>query len=202
MSADPRRRTALNEGSRSWRVPALSGLKTLERKSTSDHISDELRQMIIEGHAGARRTTRRSQDRRTTRRVSRPGAGGAPAARAAEAAGCGPQQGRLRGQLLGRPTSGRSTTPVARSRATRPSGSSTEGQGRAPARPMSCGRCWTACEWPSSGAISRQISAADLDFHMTLVASAGNSRLVDAYSILSAQSPGVYQPARDRHPVG
>ena len=30
-------------------VSALSGLKTLERKSTSDHISDELRQMIIEG---------------------------------------------------------------------------------------------------------------------------------------------------------
>nr|WP_255524221.1 GntR family transcriptional regulator [Terrabacter sp. MAHUQ-38] len=34
----------------------------------------------------------------------------------------------------------------------------------------------------------RQISAADLDFHMTLVAAAGNSRLVDAYSILSAQT--------------
>jgi DNA-binding GntR family transcriptional regulator len=34
----------------------------------------------------------------------------------------------------------------------------------------------------------RQISAADLDFHKTLVAAAGNSRLVDAYSILSAQT--------------
>lgn len=34
----------------------------------------------------------------------------------------------------------------------------------------------------------RQISAADLEFHTTLVASAGNSRLVHAYSILSAQT--------------
>jgi DNA-binding GntR family transcriptional regulator len=34
----------------------------------------------------------------------------------------------------------------------------------------------------------RQISSADLEFHMTLVASAGNSRLVHAYSILSAQT--------------
>jgi DNA-binding GntR family transcriptional regulator len=34
----------------------------------------------------------------------------------------------------------------------------------------------------------RQISRADLDFHMTLVASAENSRLVDAYTILSAQA--------------
>lgn len=34
----------------------------------------------------------------------------------------------------------------------------------------------------------RLISAADLEFHMTLVASAGNSRLVHAYSILSAQT--------------
>lgn len=34
----------------------------------------------------------------------------------------------------------------------------------------------------------RQISSADLHFHTTLVAMAGNSRLVDAYSILSAQT--------------
>ena len=34
----------------------------------------------------------------------------------------------------------------------------------------------------------REISATDLDFHMTLVASGGNGRLVDAYSILSAQT--------------
>ena len=34
----------------------------------------------------------------------------------------------------------------------------------------------------------REISTTDLDFHMTLVASGGNGRLVDAYSILSAQT--------------
>jgi DNA-binding GntR family transcriptional regulator len=34
----------------------------------------------------------------------------------------------------------------------------------------------------------RRISAADLDFHMTLVGAAENTRLVDAYAILSAQA--------------
>ena len=39
----------MTEGKSIVAVSGLSKLKTLERKSTSDRISDDLRQMIIEG---------------------------------------------------------------------------------------------------------------------------------------------------------
>ena len=48
--------------------------------------------------------------------------------------------------------------------------------------------CWNVLGTAVKRGNHREISAADLDFHLTLVTAAGNGRLVDAYSILSAQT--------------
>ena len=53
---------------------------------------------------------------------------------------------------------------------------------------MIFGRCWNAWAPRPRGAVIGIFPGADLDFHLTLVASGGNGRLVDAYAILSAQT--------------
>lgn len=168
-------------------VSGLSTLKTLERKSTSDRISEELRQMIIEGRlkpgeqlAEARIAELLDVSRAPVREalqqlvqqkllVSARNKGVSVVSFTASDiweiydARCA-----IESHAAGRIIDG---GPGARARAS-------------DALRAVLDRLRTALKQGDH----RKISAADLDFHTALVAAAGNSRLVDAYSILSAQT--------------
>lgn len=168
-------------------VSGLSTLKTLERKSTSDRISEELRQMIIEGRlkpgeqlAEARIAELLDVSRAPVREalqqlvqqkllVSARNKGVSVASFTASDiweiydARCA-----IESHAAGRIIDG---GPGARARAS-------------DALRAVLDRLRTALKQGDH----RKVSAADLDFHTALVAAAGNSRLVDAYSILSAQT--------------
>jgi DNA-binding GntR family transcriptional regulator len=168
-------------------VSGLNRLKALERKSTSDRISEELRQMIIEG------SLLPGEQLGEARIAEQLGVSRAPVREALQ---------QLVQQKLVVATRNKGVTvvtfsdsdiwevydarcaiethaalrmldagPGARARATDALRSALE-----------------ALRAPVKRGDHRGISTADLDFHMTLVAAAGNSRLVDAYAILSAQA--------------
>ena len=168
-------------------VSGLSSLKALERKSTSDRISDELRQMIIEG------ALMPGEQLGEARIAEQLGVSRAPVREAL-------QQLVQQKLLVAARNKGVSVVTFSAAdiweiydarcaieshAATRIVESRPGTRARAvdSLRTM-LGRLATAVKRGDH----RQISAADLDFHMSLVAAAENSRLVDAYSILSAQT--------------
>ena len=168
-------------------VSGLNRLKTLERKSTSDRISDELRQMIIEG------ALLPGEQLGEARIAEQLGVSRAPVREALQ---------QLVQQKLLVATRNKGVTVVTFSAsdvweiydarcaieshaALRIVDGGPGSQARATDRLRNAlGGLRTAVKRGDH----REISTADLDFHMALVAAAGNSRLVDAYAILSAQS--------------
>jgi DNA-binding GntR family transcriptional regulator len=168
-------------------VSGLSSLKLLERKSTSDRISDELRQMIIEG------ALRPGEQLAEARIAEQLGVSRAPVREALQ---------QLVQQKLLVAARNKGVTVVSftasdiweiyDARCAIESHAAVrivEGGPGARARAVDGLRTvLDKLRVAVKHGDSRQISAADLDFHMTLVAAAGNSRLVDAYSILSAQT--------------
>ena len=168
-------------------VSALRGLKTLERKSTSDHISDELRQMIIEGALGP------GEQLGEARIAEQLGVSRAPVREAL-------QQLVQQKLLVAARNKGVSVVTFSAADIWEIYDARCAIESHAAVRILDGGpgsRARTTDELRAAlGSLRtavkrhdhRQISAADLDFHKTLVASAGNSRLVDAYDILSAQA--------------
>jgi DNA-binding GntR family transcriptional regulator len=168
-------------------VSGLSSLKALERKSTSDRISDELRQMIIEG------ALMPGEQLGEARIAEQLGVSRAPVREALQ---------QLVQQKLVVAARNKGVSVVTFSAAdiweiydarcaieSHAAARIVEGPPGARARAVDSlrtmlSRLATAVKRGDH----RQISAADLDFHMSLVAAADNSRLVDAYSILSAQT--------------
>jgi len=168
-------------------VSGLSRLKTMERKSTSDRISDELRQMIIEG------SLLPGEQLGEARIADQLGVSRAPVREALQ---------QLVQQKLLVASRNKGVTVVTFSasdiweiydaRCAIESHAAVRILDGGPgARARATDALRTALDGlriPVKRGDHRGISTADLDFHMTLVAAAGNSRLVDAYSILSAQS--------------
>ncbi|MBC9824067.1 GntR family transcriptional regulator [Terrabacter sp. MAHUQ-38] len=168
-------------------VSGLSSLKVLERKSTSDRISDELRQMIIEG------TLMPGEQLGEARIAEQLGVSRAPVREALQ---------QLVQQKLLVAARNKGVTVVTFSASdiweiydarcaieSHAAARIVEGGPGARARAADAMRMvLDKLRAAVKRGDPRQISAADLDFHMTLVAAAGNSRLVDAYSILSAQT--------------
>ncbi|MFC8800060.1 GntR family transcriptional regulator [Promicromonospora sp. NPDC057138] len=168
-------------------VSGLNALKTLERKSTSERISEELRQMIIEGRL------RPGEQLAETRIAELLDVSRAPVREALQQL---VQQkllvsARNRGVSVARFTAS-DIWEIYDARSaieSHAAGRIIDGGPGARARATDAlqavrDRLRSALKQGDH----RKISAADLDFHATLVASAGNSRLVDAYSILSAQA--------------
>jgi DNA-binding GntR family transcriptional regulator len=168
-------------------VSGLSSLKVLERKSTSDRISDELRQMIIEG------TLVPGEQLGEARIAEQLGVSRAPVREALQ---------QLVQQKLLVAARNKGVTVVTFSAsdiweiydarcAIESHAAVRIIEGGPGARARAADALRTVLDRLRSAVKRgdhRQISAADLDFHMTLVAAAGNSRLVDAYAILHAQS--------------
>ena len=168
-------------------VSGLSRLKTMERKSTSDRISDELRQMIIEG------SLLPGEQLGEARIAEQLGVSRAPVREALQ---------QLVQQKLLVASRNKGVTVVTFSasdiweiydaRCAIESHAAVRvldgGPGARARATDALGTALDRLRIPVKRGDLRQLSAADLDFHMTLVAAAGNSRLVDAYSILSAQS--------------
>lgn len=168
-------------------VSGLSSLKLLERKSTSDRISDELRQMIIEG------ALRPGEQLAEARIAEQLGVSRAPVREAL-------QQLVQQKLLVAARNKGVTVVSFTGSDIWEIYDARCAIESHAAVRIVEGGPGARARAVDGLRAVldklriavkqgdSRQISAADLDFHMTLVAAAGNSRLVDAYSILSAQT--------------
>lgn len=168
-------------------VSGLSSLKLLERRSTSDHISDELRQMIIEGTLGP------GEQLAEARIAEQLGVSRAPVREAL-------QQLVQQKLLVAARNKGVTVVSFTASDIWEIYDARCAIESHAGVRIVEGGPGARARAVDRLGAVldklrvavkrgdSRQISAADLDFHTTLVAASGNSRLVDAYSILSAQT--------------
>jgi DNA-binding GntR family transcriptional regulator len=168
-------------------VAGLNSLKALERKSTSDRISDELRQMIIEG------SLLPGEQLGEARIADLLGVSRAPVREAL-------QQLVQQKLLVAARNRGVSVVSFSASDIWEIYDARCAIESHAARRILDNGpgararasdklrgvleRLKTAVGKGDPRAISR----ADLDFHMTLVAAAENSRLVDAYSILSAQA--------------
>jgi DNA-binding GntR family transcriptional regulator len=168
-------------------VTGLNGLRILERKSTSDHIRDDLRQMIIEG------SLLPGEQLGEARIAEQMGVSRAPVREALQQL----VQEKLLVAARNRGVSVATFTAVdvweiydARCAieshaASRIVSNGTRSQARASeALRTVLGQLASAVK----AGDHRRISAADLDFHMTLVHAAENTRLVDAYAILSAQA--------------
>ncbi len=168
-------------------VSGLSSLKTLERKSTSDRIAEDLRQMIIEGRLmpGEQLAEARIAELLD---VSR-----APVREAL-------QQLVQQKLLVAARNRGVSVVTFTASDIWEIYDARCAIESHAAGRILDGGPGARARATDALRAVlerlrvalkqgdHRKISAVDLDFHTSLVASAGNSRLVDAYSILSAQT--------------
>jgi DNA-binding GntR family transcriptional regulator len=165
----------------------LSRLKTLERTSTSDRISSELRQMIIEG------SLLPGEQLGEARIADQLGVSRAPVREAL-------QQLVQQKLLVATRNKGVSVVTFTASDIWEIYDARCAIESHAAVRILEGGpgtrvRATDALRTVLGGlksALKRgdhsEISAADLKFHMTLVAMADNSRLVDAYSILSAQA--------------
>jgi DNA-binding GntR family transcriptional regulator len=168
-------------------VAGLSSLKALERKSTSDRISDELRQMIIEG------SLLPGQQLGEARIAELLGVSRAPVREAL-------QQLVQQKLLVAARNRGVSVVTFSASDVWEIYDARCAIESHAARRILDNGvgararasdRLRGALERLKTAVNRgghRQISAADLEFHHNLVAAADNSRLVDAYSILSAQA--------------
>ena len=168
-------------------VSGLSALKTLERKSTSDRISEDLRQMIIEGRL------RPGEQLAETRIAELLDVSRAPVREAL-------QQLVQQKLLVSARNRGVSVAAFTASDIWEIYDARCAIESHAASRIIDGGPGSRARATDALRAVldslrialkqgdHRKISAADLAFHTTLVASAGNSRLVDAYSILSAQA--------------
>lgn len=168
-------------------VSGLSQLKALERKSTSDRISDELRQMIIEG------ALLPGEQLGEARIADQLGVSRAPVREAL-------QQLVQQKLLVASRNKGVSVVAFTAADVWEIYDARCAIESHAAVRILDGGAGSRARAIDALRAAlevlrkevkrgdHRQISAADLDFHLTLVTAAGNSRLVDAYSILSAQS--------------
>jgi DNA-binding GntR family transcriptional regulator len=168
-------------------MAGLSSLKALERKSTSDRISDELRQMIIEG------SLMPGEQLAEARIAELLGVSRAPVREALQQL----VQQKLLVAARNRGVSVVSFTAsdiweIYDARCAIESHAARRILDNGPgARARATDRLRGVLERLKTAVSKgdpRQISSADLDFHQTLVASAENSRLVDAYAILSAQA--------------
>jgi DNA-binding GntR family transcriptional regulator len=168
-------------------VSGLNRLKALERKSTSDRISEELRQMIIEG------VLLPGEQLGEARIAEQLGVSRAPVREAL-------QQLVQQKLLLATRNKGVTVVTFSASDIWEIYDARCAIESHAAVRILEGGhgartRATDALQNALAGlrkAVKRgdhrDLSTADLDFHLTLVAAAGNSRLVDAYSILSAQA--------------
>jgi DNA-binding GntR family transcriptional regulator len=168
-------------------VSGLSQLKTLERKSTSDHISDELRQMIIEG------SLLPGEQLAEARIAQQLGVSRAPVREAL-------QQLVQQKLLVSSRNKGVSVVSFTATDVWEIYDARCAIESHAAVRINEAGSGSTARAVDALRTVlealraavkrgdPRQVSAVDLDFHMTLVSAAGNSRLADAYAILSAQT--------------
>lgn len=165
----------------------LSALKTMEWKSTSDRISDDLRQMIIEGQLVP------GEQLGEARLAELLGVSRAPVREAL-------QQLVQEKLLVAARNKGVSVVSFTATDIWEIYDARYAIESHAAARIIDGGPGMRARATDDLRAVlerlgaaakrgsHREISATDLDFHMTLVASGGNGRLVDAYSILSAQT--------------
>jgi DNA-binding GntR family transcriptional regulator len=165
----------------------LSRLKTLERTSTSDRISGELRQMIIEG------SLLPGEQLGEARIADQLGVSRAPVREAL-------QQLVQQKLLVATRNKGVSVVTFSASDVWEIYDARCAIESHAAQRILEGGQGTTIRATDALRRVlgdlrsavkrgdHREISAADLNFHMTLVAMADNSRLVDAYSILSAQA--------------
>jgi DNA-binding GntR family transcriptional regulator len=168
-------------------VAGLNSLRALERKSTSDRISDELRQMIIEG------SLLPGEQLAEARIAELLGVSRAPVREAL-------QQLVQQKLLVAARNRGVSVVSFSASDIWEIYDARCAIESHAARRILDNGPGSQARASDRLRAVlerlknavrkgdPRQISGVDLEFHMTLVASADNSRLVDAYSILSAQA--------------
>ena len=168
-------------------VSGLSRLKTLERKSTSDRISGELRQMIIEG------SLLPGEQLAEARLAELLGVSRAPVREAL-------QQLVQQKLLVTVPNKGATVVSFSASDVWEIYDARCALESHAAARIFDNGpvarakaadalrSVLTDLRSAVKGGDHRQISAADLEFHTVLVAASDNSRLTDAYSILSAQA--------------
>ncbi|WP_129784070.1 GntR family transcriptional regulator [Promicromonospora panici] len=177
----------MTEGESIVAVSGLSKLKTLERKSTSDRISEDLRQMIIEGQL------RPGEQLAETRIAELLDVSRAPVREAL-------QQLVQQKLLVASRNRGVSVVTFTASDiweiydarcAIECHAASRIIDGGPGARARAADALRVSLDKLSVAVrhgAHRKISAADLDFHTALVTAAGNSRLADAYSILSAQA--------------
>lgn len=165
----------------------LSRLKTLERASTSDRISSELRQMIIEG------SLLPGEQLGEARIADQLGVSRAPVREALQQL----VQQKLLVATRNKGVSVVTFTPsdiweIYDARCAIESHAAVRilegGQGVIIRAIDSLRTALKTLATAVKRSDPREISTADLSFHMTLVAMADNSRLVDAYSILSAQA--------------
>jgi DNA-binding GntR family transcriptional regulator len=168
-------------------VAGLSSLKALERKSTSDRISDELRQMIIEG------SLLPGEQLGEARIAEQLGVSRAPVREAL-------QQLVQQKLLVAARNRGVSVVSFSASDVWEIYDARCAIESHAARRILENGPGARArasdrlrlevdrLKVAVNRANARDISAADLGFHATLVDAAENSRLADAYSILSAQA--------------
>lgn len=179
----------------------LSRLKTLERTSTSERISSELRQMIIEG------ALLPGEQLGEARIAEQLGVSRAPVREAL-------QQLVQQKLVVATRNKGVSVVTFAPSDIWEIYDARCAIESHAAVRILeggpgsrvratdalhkALGALSTAVKRGDSG----EISTADLSFHMTLVAMADNSRLVDAYSILSAQALTCINRLEIAHPSG
>lgn len=168
-------------------MPGLSSLKALERRSTSDRISDDLRHMIIEG------SLLPGEQLAEARIAELLGVSRAPVREAL-------QQLVQQKLLVAARNRGVSVVRFSPSDVWEIYDARCAIESHAARRILADGAGARARAADRLGTVlgrlkaavrkgdPRQISSADLDFHMTLVESAENTRLVDAYTILSAQA--------------
>lgn len=168
-------------------MAGLSSLKALERKSTSDRISDELRQMIIEG------SLLPGEQLGEARIADLLGVSRAPVREAL-------QQLVQQKLLVAARNRGVSVVSFSASDIWEIYDARCAIESHAARRILDNGPGARArasdklravldrLKTAASKGDPRQISRADLDFHTTFVAAAENSRLTDAYAILSAQA--------------
>ena len=168
-------------------MAGLDSLKALERKSTSARISEDLRQMIIEG------VLRPGEQLGEARIAEQLGVSRAPVREAL-------QQLVQQKLLVGAQNRGVSVVSFSASDVWEIYDARCAIESHAVNRIIDGGPGTRARAGDKLRTVieelkravrhgdHRQVSGADLDFHTTLVAAADNSRLVDAYAILSAQA--------------
>jgi DNA-binding GntR family transcriptional regulator len=182
-------------------MAGLSNLKALELRSTADSISDELRQMIIDG------TLQPGEQLGEAKIAGQLGVSRAPVREALQLL----VQERLLVAARNKGVSVVSFTPadireIYDARLAMEKHAVSQIISAGPAARSSAAKELSRLLPKLAEAIQagdrRRISAIDLEFHTGLIAAAGNSRLLHAYTILSAEALACINRLEIAHPTG